>query len=179
MSVFADVLDRDCEDMPGVSPDQFRSGMRLFAAGCTVIATAANGQRAGLTATAVCSVSAEPPLLLACVNKRVYAHGLIEQSRALSVNILGLSAEPTARAFAGMEPSLQGEERFSVGDWRTGKSGAPILAGAIVAMDCVVVNSVSEGSHSIFICRVVDVVNHNNGAPLLYYDGKFCSISAE
>jgi len=176
MTVDSNTLTKGAAGISAVSAEQFRSGMRMFAAGCTIIATADGVERAGLTATAVCSVSADPPLLLVCVNKNVHAHALIEHSRVLSVNILGRTSEGVAKVFAGMDSSIRGADRFSVGKWTTGKSGAPILSEANAVMDCVVVNAHTEGTHSIFVCIVVDVVADDVGNPLVYYDGNFSSV---
>lgn len=176
MSVEQAVLKFDDGDLGPVSADRFRGAMRLFAAGCTVIATADGEEWGGLTATAVCSLSAEPPLILVCVNQKVHAHGLIQRSGVLSVNILARTTEGVAKAFAGMDPNVQGADRFSVGTWSVGKTGSPVLAGADAVLDCVIEKSMQEGTHTIFICKVVDVVLGCERNPLIYYDGGFGSM---
>ncbi len=75
------------------TPDLFRQGMRRLAGACTIITSVAPGQGregwAGMTATAVASVTADPARLLICVNRSTWAHGIISQSRILGVNVLG------------------------------------------------------------------------------------------
>ena len=71
-----------------VDQARFTAGMRHLAAGVTLVTTAGGGSRAGLTATAVCSVSAEPPQLLACVNREADAHRLLLATGHLAVNLL-------------------------------------------------------------------------------------------
>ena len=75
--------------------------MRHLAAGVTLVTTAGGGSRAGLTATAVCSVSAEPPQLLACVNREAEAHRLLLATGHLAVNLLSAGQHELADRFAG------------------------------------------------------------------------------
>lgn len=165
----------------GVKPDRFLAGMRQFAAGCTIIAARHDGARAGLTATAMCSVTADPPRLLVCVNHKVRAHALITASGSLSVNVLGRRHETLAKRFAGMIDGVAGEDRFQGADWVERVTGAPLLEDALAAFDCRVVEETPVGSHSVFLCQVVDVLvhaepsAHNN--PLLYFDGRFAALA--
>lgn len=164
-----------------VSTERFLAGMRQFAAGCTIIAARHGGARAGLTATAMCSVTADPPRLLVCVNQKVRAHALIAASEALSVNVLSRSHEPLAKRFAGMVDGVAGDDRFQGADWTERVTGAPLLQDALAAFDCRVVEAVHAGSHRVFLCQVVDVLvaadpSAHHG-PLLYVDGHFATVA--
>ncbi len=99
-----------------VSSDEFKQAMRHLAGGVTIIATEHKGCRAGLAATAVCSVSADPPTLLVCINSGASAHNSIRASGRFSVNLLATGQNGVARCFSG-ETGLKGEERFAVGEW--------------------------------------------------------------
>src|SRR5437868_15100984 len=95
----------------------FTKGMRHLAASVTLITTRHRMQRGGLTATAVCSVSAEPPQLLVCVNKTASAHDPIGQAGFFCVNILAPAHRQIAERFAGMD-GVEGDERFNgIGEW--------------------------------------------------------------
>jgi flavin reductase len=162
---------------PAISgtPDLFRQGMRRLAGACTIITSVAPGQGregwAGMTATAVASVTADPAQLLICVNRSTWAHGIISQSRILGVNVLGSDALPLAKRFAG---GVRPEEKFAEGSWLTTTSGAPLLATALASFDCLVSESIEASTHDIFICDVLGVLlREPGGDPLIYFDGAF------
>jgi len=163
-------------ERPGVDAAAFRSGMRRLA-GAVCILTLRKGElRAGLTATAVVSVSAEPPRLLVCINRNVFAHRLLEVGAALCVNVLHENNLPAAQSFAGMLAGVDGEQRFAHGAWRdTEDDGAPLLEDALGAFQCRVVELIDAASHSMVLCEVrqVHLPAHAEAAPLLYFDGRF------
>lgn len=157
--------------------DLFRQGMRRLAGACTIITTVAPGQGcegwAGITATAVASVTAEPARLLVCINRSTWAHGIISQSRVLGVNVLGKDALALAKRFAG---GVRPEEKFAEGTWLTATSGAPLLGSALASFDCLVSESIEASTHDIFICDVLGVlIRQPGGDPLIYFDGAFLS----
>ncbi|MFI4939842.1 MAG: flavin reductase family protein [Burkholderiales bacterium] len=170
--------DRACmtNDIASVEPARFLGAIRYFAAGCTIIATSDGTERAGLTATAVCSVTAEPPRLLVCINRQVRAHAIILDSGTLSVNVLSEAQENLANRFAGMVKDIRGEERFLEGEWVAGRLGAPILAGSLASFDCRIVEAVPASTHTIFICEVLDVASDGDAAPLLFFNRAFAAL---
>ena len=120
--------------IPGASPlpvptADFIAGMRRLAAGVTIVTARLDEVRAGLTATAVCSLTAEPPRLLACVHREADAHGLILDSRLFAVNLLTPAHQALSDHFGGRDES-HGPTRFSVGAWAVGATGVPILTDA-------------------------------------------------
>lgn len=154
-----------------ISPDRFRLGMRRVAAACSIVtALDEDGLRAGLTATAVCAVSAAPARLLVCVNREVSAHRAIVHAGALGVNILPQTHGHLAQRFAG---GVRREERFDIGPWRTAVTGAPLLVDALAAFDCRIVEAIAASSHDIFLCEVVDLLINERDDPMLYFDGAF------
>lgn len=157
-----------------VGPERFRAGMSYLGGACTIIASRLGEERAGLTATAVCSITAEPPRLLVCLNRDVGAHEIIARSGVLSVNVLGTRHLKLAQRFAGLAEDVRGDERFLEGGWRTGLTGVPILADALVAFECRVVEDIPASTHSMFLCEVIDVSTpHGDAAPLLYFNRQF------
>lgn len=151
----------------------FRKGMRHLAASVTLITTRHRGLRGGLTATAVCSVSAEPPQILVCVNKTASAHDPIGEAGFFCVNILAPDHRKIAERFAGMD-GVEGDERFNdLGEWGTLSTGAPVLRGCPVSFDCKLVTKVSAGTHTIYIGEIIDLVLDPTAHPLLYADGNF------
>src|SRR4051794_28196579 len=118
-----------------ISPDDFKKAMRHLAGGVSIIATEHDGVRAGLAATAVCSVSADPPTILICINSGASAHALIRESGRFSVNLLASRHDDVARRFSG-EGGIKGEERFAQGAWDTLVTGTPVFRSALASFDC-------------------------------------------
>ncbi len=83
-----------------MNPNDFKLGMRRLAAGVSLITTVHDGVRHGLVATAVNSVTADPPTLLVCINKSASAHDHVDQAGVLCVNILAHEHEAVAARFS-------------------------------------------------------------------------------
>lgn len=152
--------------------EDFKRGMRQLAAGVNVITVENGGIRDGLTATAVCSISAEPPHLLVCVNSSAAAHDPIHRAGSFCVNVLAGDQEDIARRFAGMDGSKR-SDRFAIGAWTTLSTGAPVLGGALANFDCIVVREFEAATHTLFIGRVLGVLTGEIDAPLIYGNGRF------
>lgn len=149
----------------------FRTAMRRLAATVTVISTRAeNGMRHGMTATAVTSVSADPPAVLACVNRSAALHAQLGLGRRLCINLLHCSQQRLAEVFSG---SKDGEGRFREGDWLDDAEGVPYLADAQANIFCEIEALHAYGSHSICIGRVIHANCRSDVAPLVYQDGAY------
>ena len=159
-----------------VTPEAFIQGMRQLAAGVAVVTTADTEQRAGLTATAICSVSAEPPQLLVCINRRAEAHDLLAHSGVFAVNLLAADQQPLAEAFAGTI-GVFGEDRFERGLWTRLATGAPVLEPCVATFDCLVAQAIRADTHTIFVGRVEAVRMAPDLAPLVYAEGDYGLIS--
>jgi flavin reductase (DIM6/NTAB) family NADH-FMN oxidoreductase RutF len=159
--------------MPTVSSDDHRFGMRHFAVGVTIITARNDAERAGLTATAVCSVTADPPRLVVFVNKNIAASQVILNSGALCVNVLDAEQEQVAKAFANMVEGVHGADRFGYGQWSPLRTGAPSLEGALANFDCRVIKVFDESTHYAFLCEVLATRERNDGAALIYLNGAF------
>ncbi|ODT13917.1 MAG: hypothetical protein ABS57_17195 [Mesorhizobium sp. SCN 65-12] len=158
-----------------MSADIFLAGMRRIAGAVTVITTTGgNGERRGLTATAVCSLSVEPPSLVACVNRKTWVAQFVRDAGVFAVNVLSHSQESIARTFAGHTP-LAGADRFSSGDWRAGRTGAPVVAGALASFECRLGKLIEHTTHVILIGEVVETAI-GDGDSLVYLDGSFSAV---
>ena len=156
------------------APALFKQGMRALVGAVNVIAVAdLEGEPAGLTATAVTSLTAEPPLLLACVNESASIAAALEPGHAFSVNVLAQGQEDVAGAFGGQK-NVRGKARFSYGNWARSEHDVPLLSGARVNFECVVEACHRHGTHRVVIGRVVEVyVSPLPLKPLLYGDGHY------
>ena len=160
-----------------IDSDSFKVAMRRLAGHVCLITTAGpGGTRAGMTATAVCSVSAEPPTLLICVNRQSTSHAAISANRVFAVNVLALEDRPLADRFATGLPS---EEKFAEGVWTTQATGAPMLEGALAAFDCRIAQAVDVGTHGILFGAIETVhVRKAAAKPLLYAQGAYGGFSS-
>ena len=128
--------------------ESFRAGMRQLASGVAIVTSAVDGERYGLVATAVCSVSIAPPTLLASVNHEASAHGAIERSGIMGVSIVGSAHRELVDIFT--DPARR-TERFKAEQWTRLVTGAPLLKGALATFDCRIVAKMSYATHTIFL----------------------------
>jgi flavin reductase (DIM6/NTAB) family NADH-FMN oxidoreductase RutF len=154
----------------------FRAAMRNLAGGVAIVTTGRGEQRRGLTVTAITSVSADPPCLLACINTASGSHDAVLRHGSFGVNILGPEHADLALRFAG-QGGINGAARFGGEAWAVGPSDAPLLDSAVCSLDCVVAAHQRAGSHGIFIGRVVSA-RHRGGEPLLNFQGAFRALAA-
>jgi len=152
----------------GPAPAQFKSVMRHFPTGVTVVTSLRDGEPRGVTVSAFASVSAEPPMVLICINREARSYLYISASRVFCVNFLAGGQRELAERFSGR---LR-ERQFDGVGYSTAATGAPVIDGTVAYADCEVVEEHHAGSHSIFIGRVVACAARP-GSPLGYYDGRF------
>jgi flavin reductase len=158
-----------------VSLEQFKLGMRLLAGAVNIITSAHGGRRYGMTATAVCSVTADPPTVLVCINKLATTHGIVAKSKVFCVNLLRADDWELSTTFSG---ATSGEGRFKSRDWTRLATGAPVLIDALVSFDCRVVKKVMHGTHGIFLGQVEQVLIGKPGKPLLYSEGQYAKLAS-
>jgi flavin reductase (DIM6/NTAB) family NADH-FMN oxidoreductase RutF len=163
--------------MPGkpVEAEQFKLGMRSLAGAVNLITSAHGGRRFGMTATAVCSATADPPTVLVCINKAAVTHAAVAKSRAFCVNVLRSEDWELSVSFSG---GHSGETRFRSREWTRLSTGAPVLIDALVSFDCRVTRRMAHGSHTIFLGQVEQVLFGKKGKPLLYADGQYVKVAS-
>jgi flavin reductase (DIM6/NTAB) family NADH-FMN oxidoreductase RutF len=167
----------DTKKDTGLDQQTYREIMRHHAGAVTIISVGRVGGRTGLTATAFCSLTDDPPMVVACINRSASAHDLIEGHGAFCVNVLALPQEDIAMRFAG-RAGLAGEQRFDDGAWTTLTTGAPVLQGALANLDCEVAEQYDGKTHTIYIGRVKAGRVNELADPLVYFRGKFCNLRA-
>lgn len=153
--------------------DSFRSAMRHIAATVYAVTTVHEGERFGILATAVSSLSFHPPSLLVCINRQASLHGPMDCGETFCINVLGLGNRDVAEAFMRGGP---GEGRFETGEWLEAH-GVPVLSTAQSSMICRIADRHTFATHTIFIGELVDVYHRANAKPLTYYDGHYIDIS--
>jgi 4-nitrophenol 2-monooxygenase / 4-nitrocatechol 4-monooxygenase, reductase component len=157
----------------GFDGERYRHVIGHFATGVTVITSNHDGIDHGATASAVSSVSLDPPSLLVCLNRAAVTETAVRESGTFVVNILREDQGELAMRFAGRH----GEkfERLEVG--RSGE-GDPVLLDALARVECRVRDAVTGGTHTVFFGEV-QRAEASEGDPLAYFRGRFGRLSPE
>ena len=151
--------------MTTLDPAIFRSVLGRFATGVTVLTTLDDGgSDHGMTASAFCSVSLTPPLVLACVDATAALHPLLQlKGRHFGVSILAEEQEALSRRFAA------DDDRFAGVGFSRGPAGTALLDDAVAHLECAVHAVHEAGDHAIVVGLVEHVSVRDDAAPLLYY----------
>ena len=154
-----------------VSADEFRSILGRFPSGVTVVTTRGeDGSDQGMTVSAFCSVSLEPPLILICIEKTASAYAALTSARTFVVNILSSDQEQIARRF-----SIVDIDRFEGVGYTRSRNEIAILDDVLGVLECARETLHDAGDHIIIVGRV-DSTQVNEGAPLLYYRGGYAQL---
>jgi len=158
-----------------VDVEQFKTGMRSLAGAVNIITTAHSGHSYGMTATAVCSATADPPTVLICLNKLAATHGAVLKAKAFCVNVLRAEDWELSTTFSGAQA---GEGRFKSRHWSKLATGSPVLVDSLVSFDCRVAKHLVHGTHTIFLGEVEQVLLGKKGRPLLYSEGQYAKLAS-
>jgi flavin reductase (DIM6/NTAB) family NADH-FMN oxidoreductase RutF len=154
-----------------VDSDTFRRVMRALAGTVTVISTENDGLH-GFTATAVCSVCADPPTILIVVNRSARTHAHITRRQAFVVNVIAEDQRTIAEKF-----STKDNDPFGAIPHSVTTNGVPKIDGTSAFLECEVREMSDVGTHTIFIGSIVNA-GASGKAPLLYYDGQYSHLKA-
>ena len=147
---------------------EFRRACGRFATGVTIATVLdAEGTPHGLTVSSFTSVSLDPPLILICLGHRVSAIDAFRASAHFGINVLAEDQRDLAERFARL-----GQDRFDGLQWRSGRTGVPLLPGVLAAMECAVRQRVTAGDHDIFVGEMVGA-RAAGGAPLIHFAGAY------
>lgn len=160
-----------------VDANQFRAVMGCLASGVTVVTTVdRQGEPRGLTATAVCSVSLTPPLVLVCIDHAADCYAAFREAQAFAVNLLREGQENLSRQFA----SKVGRKFDGIAH-TPGATGAPILSGALAHVECRLTAQYPGGDHTIFVGEAVGsgmALSDGDGFPLVHFRGGYARLDA-
>ncbi len=155
-----------------LDPDSFRAVLGRFATGVTVVTSCDDGGLAhGMTATAFCSVSLEPPLVLVCIDRTASMHDLLQRDHPFAVNVLSAGQEALSRRFASGDPP----NRFDGLGYHGGQTGVPILDDVVAWLEARVTARHEAGDHTIVVGRV-ELAETRHERPLLYYRGGYAQL---
>jgi flavin reductase (DIM6/NTAB) family NADH-FMN oxidoreductase RutF len=150
-----------------LDPKAYRDAMSEIASPVHLIASDGPAGLAGMTVTALASISDHPPTLLVCVNRNSPSASRFIKNGVFSVNSLGAEDRPLAEIFAG-RTNEHFAEKFTHGVWRKGLTGAPLLGSALANFDCRLIEVKDVGTHHVFFGRVEAVARRDEGPGLLY-----------
>lgn len=147
----------------------FRSAMRRIASSVAIItARDPAGQVHGMAATAVISVSMDPPSMLVAVNRSAGIHAGLAESGRFCVNVLSDAQRDLIQAFSN---TALREQRFASGDWSEGPEGLPRLQSAVCSLVCDVERTIDYGTHTLFVGLVTHVDEGAEALPLVWLAG--------
>jgi flavin reductase (DIM6/NTAB) family NADH-FMN oxidoreductase RutF len=159
-----------------VSADAYRTVMRLWPSGVSIITMLDGDRPHGMTASAFTSVSIHPPLVVIVVDQRWRSHDYIKASGAFCVNILGADQQDWSDRFAGRQGAVA--DRFAGIAKAVAVTGAPVLRPALGFLDCQVDQAVEAGDHTLFVGRVVACEVHDPvGRPLIYHNTDYATLA--
>ena len=152
-----------------IDPDTFRATLGRFATGITILtARDQKGVDHGMTVSAFCSVSLDPPLVLACIARDASMYDALHHVDRIGVNVLSRSQEHLSRRFADTDET----DRFDGIGYTRGDSGVVLLDDALAHLECRIEARHDAGDHTVFIAQVEQAMPRD-GRPLLYYRGGY------
>jgi len=163
---------------PDAGPDKpaFLGAMRHFVGSVSVITVGQGDDLSGLVVTSAISLSADPPLVLVCVNRTSSSWPLLGRYGFFGVNALAAHHQPVAERFSGFG-GVKGAARYEGADWVSAETGAQLLADAPVALDCTVEEMIDRATHSIVIGRVRAIRSNDPQAGLIYWHGGYRALT--
>ncbi len=155
----------------------YRDAMARLGAAVNVVTTDGQHGRHGMTASAVCSVTDDPPTLLVCINRASHGNAVLKANGVLCINVLDSHHAALSTRFASPQPSMDarfGEQSL----WTEMATGSPVLIDAAVALDCRIVSITEVGTHSVFFCEVSDVQVAGDAGALIWFNRAYHPIEA-
>lgn len=152
--------------MPPAAAGDFIAAMGMAATGVSVVTTDGPAGRFGLTVSAVSSVSAEPPLVLVCINRKSPALAALDANGTFAVNLLAAHNRAYAETFSG-RPREGKPFDFANHEWQEGRTGLPLVSEATAVFECETESSFDAGTHRVLIGRVV-AAHKGIAEPLVY-----------
>lgn len=155
-----------------ISNDEFRAALSRFPSGVTVVTTKdADGTYHGITVSAFCSLSLDPPMVLICIEKSAGSHDALFEAKAFVVNILSSTQASLSEQFASLL-----SDKFEGVHFSPNADKIPVLDGVVASLECSLKKVCDGGDHTVFIGLVENVLI-NEGFPLVYSRGDYWTIT--
>jgi flavin reductase (DIM6/NTAB) family NADH-FMN oxidoreductase RutF len=151
-----------------VSRDELRRWMRQWVSGVTLVTAQDDRGPHGMTVSAFASLSLDPPLIMVSLEQGARTHQMVRAVGKFAVVMLRADQQDLAERFSG--GVADGDPRFDGIPHQRSPGGAPIPDVRLAYLDCLVVDSHTAGTHTIFIGQVTGGDASGSGSPLLYYN---------
>jgi len=158
----------------GVRPEEFRSALSTYATGVTVVTAVGQQGPSGATANAVTSLSLDPPMMLACLDRGSRTLTSVRAQGRFGVNALAAGQGELARRFSAKDSA---PDKWAGVEWSE-RQGLPRLAGALVWVACELRDLIDGGDHLILTGNVLEAETIE-GQPLLFHRGDYRDLLAE
>jgi flavin reductase (DIM6/NTAB) family NADH-FMN oxidoreductase RutF len=155
-------------EMPQPDSASFRAAMAALPTGVTVVSASGPGGPAGATANAVSSLSIEPMLMLACLDRGSRTLLAVQAANRFGISVLHAGQEPIARAFATKAPI---PEKWAGVEWSE-RDGVPAIDGALVWIACELRDVIAGGDH-VIVTGEVSALETGEGDPLVFHAGAY------
>ncbi len=153
----------------------FRDAMAILGAGVNVITTDGSAGRAGLTATAVVSITDTPPTMMISVNRNSAVNAIFKENGTMAVNILSAKQQLEAEYFGGLHP-VSMDARFARFSFEKGELGLPLLTGALAQLEGHIIETYEVGTHTLFILELFEIRASEEKEALIYFNRAFYTL---
>jgi 3-hydroxy-9,10-secoandrosta-1,3,5(10)-triene-9,17-dione monooxygenase reductase component len=153
-------------------PASFRAAMGMLPTGVTVVTATGSEGPAGATANAVCSLSIEPMLMLACLDRGSRTLLAVQAANRFGVSVLHAGQEQIARGFATKAPVA---DKWQGVFWRV-RDGIPAIDDALVWVACELRDVIAGGDH-VIVTGEVTALETSEGDPLVFHGGEYRPLS--
>ena len=158
-----------------IQSSDYRDAMAHYAGHVQLVTTEFEGVRRGVTVTAACSVSDEPPIVLVCLNRSNPNNRIFLDSGRFAINTLATQHQAMAASFAGFDQK-NADERFALGEWDTISTGSPTLTDAMAVFDCNLIEHKDMATHMVLFGEVVGLRIGDLQTSLLFLDREWRSL---
>lgn len=154
--------------MSAPDPASFRAAMAALPTGVTVVAASGSEGPAGATANAVSSLSIEPMLMLACLDRGSRTLLAVQAANRFGISVLHAGQERIARAFASKAAV---PDKWEGVEWSE-RDGVPAIDDAVAFVACDLRDVIAGGDH-VIVTGEVTAVATTPGIPLVFHEGEY------
>jgi flavin reductase (DIM6/NTAB) family NADH-FMN oxidoreductase RutF len=159
--------------MTPTDPTSFRDAMGMLPTGVTIVSAPGEDGPAGATANAVSSLSIEPMLMLACLDRGSRTLLAVQAANRFGISVLHAGQEEVARSFATKAPVA---EKWQGVAWSE-RHGVPAIDGALAFVACELRDVIAGGDHVIVTGEVVALDAPDGAEPLVFHRGEYKPLS--